>query len=644
MGKIFSFCLFYFKQKIHFGLLVERKKKSFIQDSNRDYFIEKKSLFFVFEEELKKTPPLQHLKNKKEELKNFSLDLITIYQLCELKKIYSLQELADFSLSNPNDPWQKAFLAFFLFQEKKLFSFEKNGFIKNNKKVITAKEKKESLIKEEKSWAKQLVKNHLPEIKKEEEKRWLVFKEKIQKFCFSYQEYPEKEYFKKIFSLSKEKEKLEKQLLFLLHLLENSISWEEFQIKKAGIYEEDSKAELVQAKKIIQTYKKKIASQNFNKEKDLCCFTIDSEKTKDFDDAISLKEEKGGYFIRLHISNLADFILPNTPLSSRIEEKISSVYTLIKNYHLLPTLLAEGIFSLKKNQQRFVFTFEWLFDKNYNLISKKIYPSEIVVKENISYHTLNEWIEKKKEWSFLYQICKNWQQSRIEQGSLSFEREEISLDISNPNKIKLIKENIYSPSYIIVSELAIQSNNWAAQLFIEKGYTAIFRKQPPYKNLSQKTKNLKLEDYSIPAAYFSLQSDTHWGLGLAHYAQVTSPIRRFQDFINQKILLCIINNTPHPFEKEYLFFILEKIEKQSIQYTQLEKKILAHWKKKYLFQNKEEKFWIKVIRKQKNKILVNFLDLQLSHLVIAPPLEIKKTYLIKIKKIDLEKEWIEINL
>src|SRR5690606_29384425 len=76
--------------------------------------------------------------------------------------------------------------------------------------------------------------------------------------------------------------------------------------------------------------------------------TIDPPDAKDYDDAISLKRDKDGWELAIHIADVAHFIGRGTALDEEAQKRGNSCYLPRHVIPMLPELLSNGICSLQE--------------------------------------------------------------------------------------------------------------------------------------------------------------------------------------------------------------------------------------------------------------------------------------------------------
>jgi len=334
-------------------------------------------------------------------------------------------------------------------------------------------------------------------------------------------------------------------------------------------------------------------------------FTIDAEKTQDYDDAFSVIEFcEDKLEIAIHITDLSSFVFPGDKLFEEAEDRISSVYTIEESVPMFPELLSNDTFSLKAGEERNVFSYNFTIFKNGTWKLNNVVCQIVRVWENLSYKHADQLIHEDRDfWGLLHKFCQLAQEKRIENGALNIARKEFEFDISNPEQIRILKLNRNSPSSRIIEELAIAVNRETGRLFHEAEFPGIYRTQSSYKIVKdQEDENQQFpENIRVEPARLSTIAGIHAGLGCEVYMRATSPIRRFVDLITQLQLKNLINNVEPVFSSEDMMRWAEAITLRQRKYNRAGKNILQYWKFKYLHQHMKELFEATVRKQLSNK-------------------------------------------
>ena len=343
--------------------------------------------------------------------------------------------------------------------------------------------------------------------------------------------------------------------------------------------------------------------------KDMLCpevptFTIDSKKTRDYDDAFSVMEwSRGGLVIAVHITDLSDFIYPQDAIFKGAETRISTVYSLEESFPMIPDELSSDTFSLKAGEDRKVLSFMFQLSANGNWNLLAVVPRVIRVQKNLSYEEADRFIEEKKDfWGLLNKFCQRSLQQRLENGALNLSRKEFNFDISDPKDIKITSLNRNSPANRIIEELAISVNSETGRIFKEADFPGIYRTQSSYEIIKEVAEGNKLsmENIRIEPARLSTIPGKHAGLGCEVYMQATSPIRRFVDLVTQMNLKLLINQQEPVFSEVDMMRWSEEISLRQRKYSRAERDIIKFWKLKYLLQHLGDNFEAKVRKTHNN--------------------------------------------
>ena len=118
--------------------------------------------------------------------------------------------------------------------------------------------------------------------------------------------------------------------------------------------------------------------------------TIDGERAKDFDDAVSIVLAKHGYTLSVHIADVGFYVGWDSAVDREARKRGTSVYFPDRVLPMLPKELSEDLCSLKPNVERLAFTVEMDFDRNGSRIGARFFPSVIVSDERMTYTSVSK--------------------------------------------------------------------------------------------------------------------------------------------------------------------------------------------------------------------------------------------------------------
>jgi ribonuclease R len=311
--------------------------------------------------------------------------------------------------------------------------------------------------------------------------------------------------------------------------------------------------------------------------------TIDGEKAKDFDDAVSLKVRKFGYTLYVHIADVGFFVPWNSPVDREARRRGTSVYFPDRVIPMLPKKLSEDLCSLKPSVPRLAFTVEMDFTREGERIKERFYPSIIQSDERMTYSQVKRILidnERKLmkrydyllgEFALMSELFSVLRERRLEKGSLDFDlpEPEILLDLrGNPEKIIVSERSL---AHMIIEEFMIAANEAVAESILSKNIPSLYRiHEPPdmskmddilkvintvrsrgkkrltpgdFAKLIEEVRGTSQEDVvnyvilrSLKQARYSPQNVGHFGLASECYTHFTSPIRRYPDLVVHRIL------------------------------------------------------------------------------------------------------------
>nr|NIQ01786.1 RNB domain-containing ribonuclease [Nitrospinaceae bacterium]NIR55780.1 RNB domain-containing ribonuclease [Nitrospinaceae bacterium]NIS86232.1 RNB domain-containing ribonuclease [Nitrospinaceae bacterium]NIT83063.1 RNB domain-containing ribonuclease [Nitrospinaceae bacterium]NIU45273.1 RNB domain-containing ribonuclease [Nitrospinaceae bacterium] len=124
-------------------------------------------------------------------------------------------------------------------------------------------------------------------------------------------------------------------------------------------------------------------------------FTIDGERAKDFDDAVSLETTGDGWRLGVHIADVSHYVKANGPLDKEALARGTSIYYADGVIPMLPFELSNELCSLKPREERLTLTASIVFDKQGRVKNYEIFNSVIKSKFRFTYTEVAAMLESR---------------------------------------------------------------------------------------------------------------------------------------------------------------------------------------------------------------------------------------------------------
>jgi ribonuclease R len=316
--------------------------------------------------------------------------------------------------------------------------------------------------------------------------------------------------------------------------------------------------------------------------RDQTCFTIDPETAKDFDDAISVAEEDGGFRWWVHIADVSAYLPSGSPLDRGAARRAFSTYVPGRVAPMLPPALSEDRCSLRPNQDRLCLTVEMSPDGE-----PRFYRSIIRSRARLTYAEAERRDAEPAIADALERtdrLTAGIREQRFARGALRIESPEVNFEFDGRGGIARAWKETEPTAHRLVEELMIAANEAVARLLSSRWRETLYRvhEQPdPHavELLLQKLGNLEVPtppvpdqlsprdaarvaadvservmDYvsragrgreafpalvlrSLKQARYDPRNLGHSGLASTAYCHFTSPIRRYPDLVVHRTLL-----------------------------------------------------------------------------------------------------------
>ncbi|TNH04659.1 exoribonuclease II [Testudinibacter sp. TR-2022] len=331
--------------------------------------------------------------------------------------------------------------------------------------------------------------------------------------------------------------------------------------------------------------------------------TIDAASTQDMDDALYIETTNNGWKLWVAIADPTAYI----PLDSQIEQdarqRCFTNYLPGFNIPMLPRELSDELCSLVPQQQRPALVCTIETDRNGEITGEPHFSAAwIESKAKLDYDAVSDLLEQvanhwqpndekiAKQIELLHQFALARIDWRRTHALLFKERPDYSFELEQDGKVKAIHAKHRRIANQIVEEAMIIANTSAAQYLDQQAKCGIFNTHSGFdpkfqqaahdfllatlanddnhaelaqrysvENLTtlngycQMRHDIEQYDFSflemrlrrfLTFAEFKAEAAPHFGLGLPAYATWTSPIRKYSDMVNHRIIKqCLLNQS-----------------------------------------------------------------------------------------------------
>ena len=387
----------------------------------------------------------------------------------------------------------------------------------------------------------------------------------------------------------------------------------------------------------VENYKIKILNKNRIDLTHLQSFAIDSQYTKDPDDAISFDFNSG--MIWVHVSDPSSVIKVGGSLDMSLRERSLSMYLPDTTVPMLPKIIIDK-FALGGGVSPALSIGFFVSDEG-EILNPKICLSKIKV-TRLTYEYLDKSIFLFKPLKKMNFFAKKFRKNRFNKGAIRLSLPEVSLKVQR--NCVFVKSLFKTESRLMVQDIMIMAGVAIGKLSIKNNIPLPFFIQFDHGLNKHQQNPSKLSDIfsikkHIKKSYYSIFPGKHSSMGVNNYVQVTSPLRRYLDLVVHQQLRKFINKeTLISVEKisEYIFNIKSNMKniKQCEIYSN------KYWKCIFLVQNMSWKGEAVVVEEKNPSNAIIFIPslCLLSKIKLAKPVVLDQIIIIKVLKVDVSEQ------
>ena len=360
-------------------------------------------------------------------------------------------------------------------------------------------------------------------------------------------------------------------------------------IKNAG-YELEFPSKVLKAVKeipLVVSEKERIGRRDFTSD---LVVTIDGEDSRDFDDAISVVENKNGTFtLSVHIADVSHYVKRGSVIDAEALSRSNSVYFPERVIPMLPFELSNGICSLNEGVNRLTLSCIMTINANGEIIDSEIVEGVIKSKRRLTYTVVQKMLDGDSETLNAYADVKDMiftanklmlvlSSKRKKRGNIDLSVKESHIFVNENGKI-VVEPRQSVTAYKIIEEFMIAANETVAEyiyhldlpfvyrvhekpnedklagfvnfinaLGINVKWTAETCHPKDFQSLLESVENEayygvvnKVMLRSMQKAKYFTENIGHFGLSSKCYCHFTSPIRRYPDLTVHAVLKGVIN-------------------------------------------------------------------------------------------------------
>jgi ribonuclease R len=325
--------------------------------------------------------------------------------------------------------------------------------------------------------------------------------------------------------------------------------------------------------------------------RDLPTVTIDPETAKDFDDALSIDEQRA----YVHIADVSYFVDAGSPLDHGARQRALSTYVPGLVAPMLPPELADDLCSLRPHLDRLCVTVELPFDES----APAFYRSVIRSDARLSYAQAQRILSGAEGFSLVDELrrlderARELRRRRFARGALRIQTPEVALDFDGRGGVAAAHREGEPEAHALVEEFMIRANEAVAELLASRNRAALYRVHERPDPQSVQLLLAKLTELEVPTppapdeltpssaaaiaaaaaenvetyvgqsrrgrdafpalvlralkqARYEPRNLGHSGLASAAYCHFTSPIRRYPDLVCHRALLRELGENDDP--------------------------------------------------------------------------------------------------
>jgi len=355
--------------------------------------------------------------------------------------------------------------------------------------------------------------------------------------------------------------------------------------------------------------------------------SIDAATTRDIDDAFfvapaTLSDGQPGWSCSVTLARPGVSWNFGAPLDREVFSRATSLYLPEGSGHMMPEELGTGLYSLTADGPKPALVAEFLLNERAEIVAAKPRLAWVKIARNVTYTDAQSAIETDADpqLSLAMKIARELFARRLERGAVVIDKPEPQVSLEgDPRSVTVsIETRAASPdAELLVSEFMILANCGMAVWARENGVPLLCRTQDIA--LPKEATGVFREPVDIyrvvkllAPPLLECQPRKHAALACEAYATLTSPIRRYVDFLNMAQVQSFLETGAPRLDKAALEALLPHLSARIQEVGQVQRFRPRYWKLAYLSQHKREPFPAVVVEDAGAYPTLSLPDLQIT--------------------------------
>lgn len=297
----------------------------------------------------------------------------------------------------------------------------------------------------------------------------------------------------------------------------------------------------------------------------LRALTVDGPHTREIDDALTCEDlGEGRLRVGVHIADPTAFVAPGDEVDREALARGTTHYFPERRIPMIPEAISEDAASLVAGEERPALSFLAVVEDDGRVSAWSVAPSLVRVGARLSYDDADaalrdEGSPHESVLRALLAAADRREAVRAAAGALRLRAPEVEIHVGPDGALALERHDAGSPAHRLVSESMVLAGDLAARFCVEREVPAIFRRQGPPDGRFEMPAGAVTDPVAARAlrrvlrrGEAGLRPGPHYALGLPAYAQVTSPLRRFQDLAVHRQILGVLRGTGPAYDQATL--------------------------------------------------------------------------------------------